>query len=458
MAAFFSTRAFSIPLPIVAMLPLRQPVPPHPVVGLPERCCSCQNHFRGRRGMNLHLRQNQICSAFYASMDSSNRLYTHDTPTLAALPDAAASLRSASYPASGRLPYVYADDDAFPWNADQDESFPSNVPKISVTRVLRSKSTWVSKSIVANTTLHETVVVKTMNDEDSANDSDSVDSITEAKAEFPVNVLVESSGTATNLPDSVVLPAEGSGFPNGTVRTLQHQLTALKSDHFGMDRFSMQDKMQLELLHILKSHRLPLNTFAPTLKFAVKLNSLGISLSDAPKTRKTIIAKLFRHYNMEALAPQQKACLLPIAQTSVNVVYFNARAVFASLLSCPNLNQDHKYMFRDPTNVFASPIDECGHNAPNVIGEINTGTIYKATYSKLIVNNNKDMLLPAIFGLDKTHIDTGSRLQMEPLTISHGLLKHEFRCQPSAMRILGYINLLPVHYHASRLPMLPQQN
>ncbi len=134
--------------------------------------------------------------------------------------------------------------------------------------------------------------------------------------------------------------------------------------------------MQLELLHILKSHRLPLNTFAPTLKFAVKLNSLGISLSDAPKRRRTNIAKLFRHYmyNIEALAPQQKACLLPIAQTSVNVVYFNARAVFASLLSCLNLNQDHKYMFRDPTNVFALPIDECGHNT-NVIGDIQWNNI-----------------------------------------------------------------------------------
>jgi hypothetical protein len=154
-AGSFSTRTFSIPLAIIAMLPLRQPVPPHPVVGLPERCCSCQNHFRGRRGMNLHLRQNQICSAFYASMDSSNQLYTHDTPTLAALPDAAASLCSASYPASGRLrPYVYANDDAFPWNADQGESFPFNVPKITVTRVLRSKSTWVSNSIVARLLPH----------------------------------------------------------------------------------------------------------------------------------------------------------------------------------------------------------------------------------------------------------------------------------------------------------------
>jgi hypothetical protein len=34
---------------------------------------------------------------------------------------------------------------------------------------------------------------------------------------------------------------------------------------------------------------------------------------------------------------------------------------------------------------------------------------------------------------------------MEPLTISHGLLKHKIRKEPAAVRILGYINLSPVH-------------
>lgn len=63
------------------------------------------------------------------------------------------------------------------------------------------------------------------------------DSIVGAKSEFPVNVLVESSGTATFPPDTLILPAEELGFPetpNGSVRTLQPQLTGLKSNHFCM--------------------------------------------------------------------------------------------------------------------------------------------------------------------------------------------------------------------------------
>jgi hypothetical protein len=39
---------------------------------------------------------------------------------------------------------------------------------------------------------------------------------------------------------------------------------------------------------------------------------------------------------------------------------------------------------------------------------------------------------------------------MEPITISHGLLKHSVRCMPIAMRILGNIN----HSTPAHLPSL----
>ena len=52
--------------------------------------------------------------------------------------------------------------------------------------------------------------------------------------------------------------------------------------------------------------------------------------------------------------------------------------------------------------------------------------------------------------MDKTHIDMAGRLQMEPITISHGLLNHTMRRLPSAMRILGYINhSTPAHLPTS---------
>ena len=52
--------------------------------------------------------------------------------------------------------------------------------------------------------------------------------------------------------------------------------------------------------------------------------------------------------------------------------------------------------------------------------------------------------------MDKTHIDLGGWLQMEPITISHGLLKHRVRRLPIAMHILEYI----YHSTAAHLPSL----
>jgi hypothetical protein len=235
------------------------------------------NRFRGHRGINLHFRQNHICVAFYASMDVTNELsiQTADNSTTMA----AASLARVSYP-SPVDPSI-----------ESDEVECVSFDELRSSRVLRSKSAWIRKLVVVNCTLSKHLVVaKTMDDEKSANDSDSVDYIV---------------------------------FPN--------------------------------------------------------------------------------------------------AESSVNsTMFFNARAVFASLLSCPNLNQDHKYMFRDPTNIFASPSATWGNDV-NILGDINTCTMYKATYSKPVVDNDLGMLLPAILGLDKIHFDTGSHLQMEPLNTSYGL-------------------------------------
>ena len=51
--------------------------------------------------------------------------------------------------------------------------------------------------------------------------------------------------------------------------------------------------------------------------------------------------------------------------------------------------------------------------------------------------------------MDKTHINMAGLLQMEPISILHGLLNHDVRRLPSAMRILGYINhSTPAHLPA----------
>ena len=144
---------------------------------------------------------------------------------------------------------------------------------------------------------------------------------------------------------------------------------------------------------------------------------------------------LYERYNMNGLIPKEKQLYLPYSQMMVSVVYFDASDVFASLLSCPTLNQDENCLLDSAKDPFAAPSVKASH-----VRDINTGRCYRKTYKALIKEISVDILLPCIMAMDKTHIDMAGRLQMEPITLSHGLLKHAVHCLPIAMQILGYIN------------------
>ncbi len=122
------------------------------------------------------------------------------------------------------------------------------------------------------------------------------------------------------------------------------------------------------------------------------------------------------------------------------MIYFDAREVFASLLSCPILNHDENFMFDSPAkDPFVEPT-KSSH-----IGDINTGRCHRKTYEALVKKKDVDMILPTVIALDKTKVDIYGQLQMEPMTISHGLTKHSVRSQPTAMQILGYVCHGPAH-------------
>jgi hypothetical protein len=105
------------------------------------------------------------------------------------------------------------------------------------------------------------------------------------------------------------------------------------------------------------------------------------------------------------------------------MIYFDAREVFASLLNCPLLNRDENHLFDSPAkDPFVGPI-----SSSTTIGDINTGRCYRKTYEALVKKPGVDMILPSIMAMDKAQVDTYGRLQMEPLTMSHGLLKHSIR-------------------------------
>ena len=227
---------------------------------------------------------------------------------------------------------------------------------------------------------------------------------------------------------------EGEG-PDVSVLDLCLKLFKMRANPLGLARFSLEEQVQIELLDLLRKLNCPLKAFTLILKWAAKSNGSGHIFRDGfQPSRQKVITKLYERYNMNGLIPQEKLLYLPYTQRTVSMIYFNASEVFASLLSCSTLNQDANYFFDEAKDPFVAP-----HTSSDV-GDIHTGRCYRKTYQALIKMPGMDMLLPCVMAMDKTHIDMAGRLQMEPLTISHGLLNHDVRRLPSAMRILGYIN------------------
>jgi hypothetical protein len=223
--------------------------------------------------------------------------------------------------------------------------------------------------------------------------------------------------------------------PDGIILELYKEMQDLRSNPLGLDRFSCEEKVHIELLQVLKELKAPLKAFSRILNWAAKANDHGhVFQVDCQPSRRTVVQKLYCRYNMKGLIPKEKSLYLPYSRRVVPMIYFDAREVFASLLNCPLLNRDENYLFdsaaKDP---FVGPTSSA------TIGDINTGRCYRKTYKALVKKQGVDMILPSIMAMDKTQVDTYGRLQMEPLTMSHGLLKHSVRSKHMAMRILSYI-------------------
>jgi Plavaka transposase len=235
------------------------------------------------------------------------------------------------------------------------------------------------------------------------------------------------------------------GDPNKCVMKLYEELLESRANPFGLDRFTREEKVHIELLHVLQVLNAPLIAFNHVLKWAAQANDSGhVFKVDCQPSRKNVVQKLYCRYNMKGLIPKEKLLYLPYTKRTVSMIYFDASQVFASLLSCPFLNRDENFLFHEHKDPFVAP------SRSGDIGDINTGRCYRETYKALVKNRGVDMILPTIFAMDKTQVDTYGRMQMEPMTMSHGLLKHDVRSKHSAMRILGYICQFPAHKPTSK--------
>ena len=92
---------------------------------------------------------------------------------------------------------------------------------------------------------------------------------------------------------------------------------------------------------------------------------------------------LFNWYNMNGLVPKEQKLYLPYSKRIVTMVYFDARQVFASLLSCCSLNKDEHFLFHEQGDPQAKYTVQCATGRCLTVSDCLTGIICPMVHTVL---------------------------------------------------------------------------
>ncbi len=147
--------------------------------------------------------------------------------------------------------------------------------------------------------------------------------------------------------------SDESSQPDTGVFEFYEELLSLQSNPLGLEHFSREEKLHIQLLDVLKEIKAPLTAFSLILNWAASSNDCGYHFKAG--CRENLMQNLFTRYNMKGLKPKGKHLYLPYSKRLVSMVYFDASQVFASLLLCPTLYTDKNFMFHGARDPFAEP-------------------------------------------------------------------------------------------------------
>jgi hypothetical protein len=199
--------------------------------------------------------------------------------------------------------------------------------------------------------------------------------------------------------------------------------------------FSEEMKTRIELLHILKEARVPHYLYQNIWKWAQSAVDRKVPFHDAG-TRESILNDLMYRYNLDDTLPVTTAVTLPGSGETVDITIHEFLPQLYSLLTDPTLMHDDNLLFWDD-DPFGKPVPRRGGSYELV--DIIDGSVYREAYHTHVKDCKRDLLVPIILYIDKTHVDASGRLCLEPVTFTLGIFKKEVRKDPMAWRPLGFI-------------------
>jgi len=147
-------------------------------------------------------------------------------------------------------------------------------------------------------------------------------------------------------------------------------------------------------------------------------------------------------YGLHGLEPTTIETTLPCHNIRVDVTTFDFQEMCMSLLTHPDLAIDDNWAFPNPKDPFVPPKkweDVLTNQHECTLSDIQHAEWYSKTYYTSCTVSGRDVLLPVILFVDKTHTDVVGRLKQEPVLFTLGCFDLKTRSNPDAWRPLGYI-------------------
>ena len=205
----------------------------------------------------------------------------------------------------------------------------------------------------------------------------------------------------------------------------------------GLGRGPIPDelKSQIELLVILKKARAPFYLFREVWKWAQNATTNHVKFAGAG-TRYSVIKELHSRYDLGSTKPITTKVTLPESGKIVDITTHDFTSQLYSMLSDPVLMREENLLHYDGNTPFGLPPVTARRDSP--MRDINDGSVFRKAHKVHVTVQWRDLLVPIILFINKTHVDEKGRLTLEPVSFTLGIFKKEVRNHPFAWRPLGY--------------------
>ena len=370
------------------------------------RCSVCSQYFEsGARGLSTHHQRSDYCRSVLAENDEADG----DVDDY-----------------NGEEKYCEEDDMVIEEQEDRSPSASEDVEEFNDKNESEEEETEEEEEAGEEEDAYEEYEAESEEEEED-----------EIEAEDEVIKVAPPSKISANNESSVesikeVHPSESPTPIDQTLLQYYEAMIDQNTDHHGSERFDANEKIQVELLVILKKMKAPLEAFETILNWAAKASAVDYRFAKPVPQRKKLLESLFQKLGMNDLLPKEKEMKFPYCGQKVNMVFHDARAVIASLLTCPRLAKDENMLFHqdDP---FAKPPARIKE-----LSDINSGRCYLESH-KALIKEPYEVLLMIPMSWDRTELERTGRLSMEPINITLGIFNRKTRSLPEANRPIGYI-------------------